>query len=72
MTYINYPKYPLVNACHRCHCGMADGLYTGQTLVGDTSNFPNTSTFSTGGTGKLTVCLKCPECGHSITKGKVE
>ena len=82
MTMITYLKYPLAPfqpldrltkpICRRCNCEMNEGLYTKQTFVSGIIDFPNdtrASTFSAGGTGKLDECLKCPECGHSITKG---
>ena len=87
MTYINYPKYPLVNTpspiltpqigimlCRKCNKDMSLGIYTKQTYVGGMEDFAGdgySSTFSAGGTGKVDVCWKCPDCGRSVTKGTV-
>jgi rubredoxin len=82
MTYITYPKYPLVPfqplsqpvdmVCRKCNTKMTEGIYTKQTLVGGMEDFAGdgySSTFSAGGTGEVAVCWKCPDCGRSVTKG---
>jgi hypothetical protein len=81
MTYITYPKYPLVTpqiggmVCRKCNKDMNLGIYTKQTYVGGMEDFAGegySSTFSAGGTGKVDVCWKCPDCGRSITKDMSE
>ena len=59
--------------CRKCNVPMEQGIATLQTYVGGMPDFAGdtySSTFSAGGTGKVISCLKCPECGHSITEGK--
>ncbi len=77
MTYITYPKYPLVTPqiggmiCRKCNKDMNLGIYTKQTYVGGMEDFAGegySSTFHAGGTGKVDMCWKCPNCGRSITK----
>lgn len=52
--------------CRRCHKPMQPGVYLGQTWNKargpyDVSRYPC-------GPGFLARCLKCPECGHSVTE----
>jgi hypothetical protein len=59
--------------CNKCNVPMGQGIATQQTYVGGMPDFAgdrHSSTFSAGGTGKVINCLKCPECGRSVTEGK--
>jgi len=50
---------------------MRDGIALMQTVVTGMPDFPgddHASTFSAGGPGLVIACMKCPECGHSVTK----
>lgn len=52
---------------------MQPGLAMGQTATPGVPDFPGdreASTMSIGGPGKLMTCMKCPECGWSVTGGK--
>lgn len=58
--------------CNKCGTYMKRGIATLQTYVGGMPDFAGddySSTFSAGGTGRVINCWKCPDCGHSITKG---
>jgi len=74
MTYITYPKYPIVPlqpACNKCRTQMVDAIALQQTYVGGMPDFIGegySSTFHAGGTGNVINCWKCPDCGRSITK----
>lgn len=74
MTYITYPKYPVVPlqpACNKCRTQMVDAIALQQTYVGGIEDFAGdgySSTFHAGGTGRVIACWKCPDCGRSITK----
>ena len=78
MTYISYPKYPVVRlqpACNKCRTQMVDAIALQQTYVGGIEDFEGegySSTFHAGGTGRVIACWKCPDCGRSITKGMSE
>lgn len=61
----------LLMNCRRCNTPMKPGQFIRQTwnklrpgqLVG--------SQYASG-PGKLDTCLKCPSCGHSVTKEKAD
>lgn len=58
---------------HGCFGLMKPGIATGQTYTAGTPDFPGQTytagqTISPGGPGSVINCLKCDECGHSITK----
>ncbi len=49
---------------------MKPGISTGQTFVGGTPDFPEDKhpvSFSAGGPGYLADCMKCEDCGWSVT-----
>jgi hypothetical protein len=54
---------------------MVDSIALQQTYIGGIEDFAGegySSTFHAGGTGKVDVCWKCPDCGRSITKDIAE
>ena len=54
--------------CRRCGGEMKPGVALAQTLTGGSPDLGgDVMTFSPGGPGKLVDCLKCAECGHSMT-----
>ena len=56
--------------CKKCSGIMKPSKALAQTFVGGMPDFigdKHSSTFSAGGTGKLIDCLKCEECGWSVT-----
>lgn len=55
--------------CKKCGALMRYGLAIEQTYTG-TPDFAGGEivTLSPGGPGKLIDCLKCPQCGWSVTK----
>lgn len=59
----------LVLACRRCGGPMKPGLAMGQTFRSGSPDFigGQVVTMSAGGPGKLIECLKCADCGHSVT-----
>jgi hypothetical protein len=59
--------------CRRCGSEMRPGIAMSQTATPGALDFPGdreASTFSAGGPGKLVQCMKCPECGWSVTGGE--
>lgn len=56
--------------CRRCKAPMKDGKAMVSTLTGmpDFYSDKHAITLSPSGPGKLVDVLKCPECGHSVTK----
>ena len=61
--------------CQKCNTPMVAGKALAQTFVGGMPDFPgdtHASTFSAGGPGELIDCLKCPNCGRSITIGEAD
>lgn len=56
--------------CKHCNTPMRPGLAIQQTYTG-TPDFPGGEvvTMSPSGPGKLIDCIKCPQCGWSVTKG---
>jgi len=57
------------NKCKKCGGTMKPGKAIEQTWTG-TPDFPGDAhcvTMSPGGTGKLIDCMKCAECGWSMT-----
>lgn len=57
--------------CYRCGVEMKSGTAIAQTMTGGMKDFdsdPGPVTFSVGGPGVVINCLKCPKCGHSISK----
>lgn len=59
--------------CKHCHTPMVPGLAIEQTYTG-APDFPGCEivTMSPGGPGKLIDCLKCPQCGWSVTTGETK
>ena len=58
--------------CRKCGATMQPGKALAQTFVGGSPDFPgddHATTFSAGGHGQMIDCLKCPECGWSVTDG---
>lgn len=56
--------------CRLCKITMRPGKALAQTFVGGMPDFEgdtHSSTFSAGGPGKLVDCIKCPQCGKSVT-----
>lgn len=65
--------------CRHCHTSMQPGVAIEQTYTAGEPDFPSDRddpnaivTLSPGGPGKLVTCLKCPQCGWSVTTGDVE
>ena len=60
---------PLVEEiCPRCRCNMRKGLAIEQTFTGSPEwRGAEVCTMSPGGPGRLTECLKCEQCGYSVT-----
>lgn len=55
--------------CPKCKITMLPGVAIEETLTG-IPDFPGDDlcvTVSPGGPGRLIKCLKCPECGYSVT-----
>lgn len=60
--------------CPKCRVPLREGQAIQQTWITGAPDFigdvrPNIQTMSAGGPGKLISCLKCPECGWSVTGG---
>lgn len=58
--------------CSKCGGDMKEGLAMQSTLVSGMPDFIGDKqgiTLSEGGPGRLIPCLKCEECGYSITIG---
>ena len=55
--------------CKHCGVEMRAGIATGQTVVSGETDFPGSDvvTMSAGGPGVIIKCLKCPECGWSVS-----
>lgn len=56
--------------CQRCGVPMQAGKAIAQTWTSGMPDFPGYNeivTMSPGGPGKLIDCLKCPQCGRSVT-----
>lgn len=52
---------------------MQEGIATGQTIVGGMPDFEGesrSSTFYSGGPGKIIPCMKCKDCGWSVSPPK--
>lgn len=58
--------------CRKCDIEMLPGTAIQETLAGvpDFIGSNDVVTLSPGGNGKLVECLKCPQCGRSVTKGE--
>lgn len=58
--------------CDKCNVPMTDGQAFQDVLtgIGDFSENDDVATLSYGTKAKLIECWKCPECGHSVTKGE--
>ena len=55
--------------CIKCKIPMKNGIAIQNTVVGVPDFIGgNVITLSHGGPGKIIEVLKCPECGHSISK----
>lgn len=67
---LQVPKRALgIQTCRKCGADMRPGQAIAQTWVG-TPEFPGEwqcVTMSPGGSGKLIACMKCEECGWSVT-----
>ena len=64
------PKLTKQVKCKKCKGTLKPGVAIQQTYTG-TPDFPGDKhpvTMSPGGKGKLVECLKCSQCGWSITK----
>lgn len=58
--------------CKRCAGALVAGRAIAQTYVSGVEDFASDEyaiTFSAGGPGELVACLKCAECGWSMTQG---
>ena len=63
----------LADDCRKCGGEMKRGIATLQTFTAGTPDFAGDShatTFSAGGPGEVIECLKCVECGWSVTAGE--
>ena len=56
--------------CNRCGGEMKPGQALESTLVGEPDDLGGVVTVSPGGPGKLVPCMKCAECGWSVTVGE--
>ena len=56
--------------CTRCGGEMKPGQALESTLVGEPDDLGGVVTVSPGGPGKLVPCMKCAECGWSVTVGE--
>lgn len=59
--------------CPKCKVDLVSGIAIEQTYTAGTPDFPGETrgmTISPGGPGKLIGCLKCPECGWSMTEAR--
>ena len=58
-------------SCKKCGGEMRKGVAMAQTCTGRTPNAPKDHVFtmSLGGPGQLVGCLKCKQCGWSVTGG---
>jgi len=57
--------------CKKCGGEMKPGQAHARTLVAGMPDFigdTEATTFSAGGPGKLIDCMKCEDCGWSVTK----
>lgn len=65
----------MTDTCPKCHALMQPGIAIEQTYVVGLPDFPGddpasaVQTISPGGTGRIVPCLKCTECGHSVSVG---
>lgn len=58
--------------CKRCGTELVPGKAIEQTWTPGVPDFPgcyDLVTMSPGGPGRLIDCLKCPQCGWSVTAG---
>lgn len=55
--------------CKKCKIPLKIGIAMQSTIVCDRDNFEvlNIATCWEGGPGKIIKCLKCEQCGYSIT-----
>lgn len=56
--------------CRKCGGRMLPGIAMDQTYVGGVPDFSgdtHASTFHAGGPGKIIECMKCENCGWSVT-----
>jgi len=62
------PEQPSTGRCRRCGDAMLPGIAMGQTWSG-VADFigGDVVTVSAGGPGRLIACMKCQDCGHSVT-----
>lgn len=65
----------MTDTCHKCHAPMQPGIAIEQTYTTGLPDFPGddpasaVQTISPGGPGRIVQCLKCTECGHSVSVG---
>lgn len=63
-----------VKECPKCKVELLPGKALVSTFVAGVPDFigqdpdPRAQTFYEGGPGRLVDCLKCPECGYSISQ----
>ncbi|HLP99189.1 MAG TPA: hypothetical protein VK149_12175 [Sideroxyarcus sp.] len=55
-----------IHACKRCGGAMQAGQAIAQTFAGS-HDLGDVCTLSPGGSGKLVECMKCKQCGWSVT-----
>lgn len=68
----------MTDTCPKCHAPMQPGIALAQTYTTGLPDFPGddpasaVQTISPGGPGRIVQCLKCTECGHSVSAGEKE
>lgn len=73
---MNEQQKPQPLQCRRCHGPMKVGVALEQTVTMGVPDFPGNTvesrgqTLSYGGKGRLIRCLKCVNCGWSMTMTK--
>lgn len=60
----------ILDTCRKCGGEMRAGVAMGQTVTGmpDLIGSDEVCTVSPGGSGKIISCMKCVDCGWSVTK----
>lgn len=56
----------LADLCAKCSGFMVPGIAMGQTLVGGAPDM-GMVTMSAGGPGEIIACMRCRDCGWSVT-----
>ena len=62
-------------SCKYCGHRMWPGIAMGQTWSAGIPDFPGQDvciTMSPGGPGRVIDCMKCPQCGYSVSIGEVK